>query len=32
VVGYQVTDSGLKLLKVIDTLMRMLEPEKFEKV
>ena len=25
-VAYQVTDSGLKLLRVIDTLMRMLEP------
>ena len=29
-VAYQVTDSGLKLLKVIDTLMGMLEPGRFD--
>jgi len=27
-IAYQVTDSGLKLLKAIDTLMAMLEPDK----
>lgn len=32
VVAYQVTDSGLKLLKIIDTLMRMLEPGRYDKV
>ena len=32
VVAYQVTDSGLKLLRVIDTLMRMLEPGRYDKV
>ena len=31
-VAYQVTDSGLKLLKAIDTLMQMLGPGKDEKV
>jgi len=31
-VAYQVTDSGLKLLRVIDTLMRMLEPGRYDKV
>ena len=31
-VAYQVTDSGLKLLRVIDTLMRMLEPDRYDKV
>ena len=30
-VAYQVTDTGLKLLKAIDTLMTMLEPGKNEK-
>jgi predicted transcriptional regulator len=29
-VGYRVTDNGLKLLKAIDTLMAMLEPGKKE--
>jgi len=29
-VAYQVTDNGLKLLKAIDTLMAMLEPDKDE--
>ena len=29
VVAYQVTDNGLKLLKAIDTLMAMLEPDKY---
>ena len=32
VVAYQVTDSGLKLLKAIDTLMEMLGPGKDEKI
>lgn len=31
-VAYQVTDSGLKLLRVIDNLMRMLEPGRYDKV
>ena len=31
-VAYQVTDSGLKLLKAIDTLMEMLGPSREEKV
>jgi len=31
-VAYQVTDSGLKLLRAIDTLMRMLEPGRYDKV
>ena len=31
-VAYQVTDSGLRLLKAIDTLMEMLGPSKNEKV
>ena len=28
-IAYQVTESGLKLLKAIDTLMSMLEPDKY---
>jgi hypothetical protein len=32
VVAYQVTDSGLKLLKAIDNLMEMLGPGKDEKI
>ena len=31
-VAYQVTGSGLKLLKAIDTLIKMLEPSKGEKI
>jgi hypothetical protein len=31
-VAYQVTDSGLKLLKVIDALMGMLEPSGDDKI